>query len=556
MSLHPHPLEPIPEETRRVALASFPKKSLIMRLREELGDLYRDEDFQSLFARRGRAAESPWRLALVTVMQAMEGLTDRQAADAVRGRLDWKYALSLSLEDAGFDSSVLCEFRQRLSEHEGQAQALLLDPLLEVCRTRGWLLPGGTQRTDSTHVLAAIRSLSSVESVGEAMRAALNELAVSDPDWLLAVMNPTWAERYVHRVDLVRLPKGEAARARFKAQIGQDVHVLLQALHESSAPDSLWHLASVQCLETIWHQHYEQREGQVCWRDGPAVSNAQRIVSPYDPQARASRKRDTEWVGYKVHLTETCPGPQEARPSLIVQVQTTAATVQDVEMTAEILEDVRQRGLAPQRVVADSAYQSGELLVEQRRLGTELSGPVGGSTSWQQRAQQGYSVAEFEVDWQREQATCPQGHTSGAWKTRVDRRGKDTVVVRFDSGVCRACEVREQCTHTKQGGRRLTLLPSEAQQAVEARRCEQVTPAFQQQYAIRAGIEATLSHGVRVMGLRASRYRGQAKTHVQHVSVAVALNLVRLDQFLLRQPQSNPSKRTTAFERLSQRIAS
>jgi transposase len=552
MSMHPHPLEPIPEQTRRIALASFPNKSLIMRLRDELGDLYHDEDFACLFAKRGRAAESPWRLALVTIMQALEGLTDRQAADAVRGRLDWKYALSLSLEDAGFDFSILSEFRQRLSEQDGQA--LLLDPLLTLCRARGWLLSGGTQRTDSTHVLAAIRSLSSLESVGEAMRAALNDLAASAPDWLLAVMDPRWAERYVHRVDLVRLPKGEVARRQLKAQIGQDVQVLRHALHESETPASLSQLTSVQCLETIWNQHYEEREGKVYWRDGPAVSNAERIVSPYDPQARASRKRETEWVGYKVHLTETCPLPQEERPSLIVQVQTTAATVQDVEMTATILADVRQRGLAPERVVADSAYQSGELLVEQRRLGTDLSGPVGGSTSWQQRAQQGYSVAAFEVDWQAEQVTCPQGQKSVAWKTRADRRGKETLVVRFASGVCRTCAVREQCTHTKQGGRRLTLLPSAQQQALEARRCEQVTPEFQQQYAIRAGIEATLSHGVRVMGLRESRYRGQAKTHLQHVSVAVALNLVRLDQFLLRHQQGQPSKRTTAFERLSQRV--
>src|SRR5579859_2807641 len=115
MSLRPDPIGPVPEETARVAQAAFPRGTAWMRLRDVLGPIYEDAMFAQLFSQRGRPAEAPWRLALVSVMQFAEQLSDRKAADAVRGRIDWKYALGLPLDDPGFDSTVLCEFRARLS---------------------------------------------------------------------------------------------------------------------------------------------------------------------------------------------------------------------------------------------------------------------------------------------------------------------------------------------------------------------------------------------------------------------------------------------------------
>src|SRR5437870_7467146 len=122
-----------------------------------LGPIYDDTRFAHLFAARGRPVESPWRLALVTVMQFAEGLADAQAADAVRARIDWKYALALELTDPGFDSSVLCEFRQRLIA--GNAELLLFETMLTLFREQGLLKAKGRQRTDSTHVLAAVQTL-------------------------------------------------------------------------------------------------------------------------------------------------------------------------------------------------------------------------------------------------------------------------------------------------------------------------------------------------------------------------------------------------------------
>ena len=132
VSMHPQPIGIVPEDTTLVAKAAFPKGNLYMQMRDVLGSIYDDEDFSGLFEVRGRPAITPWRLALVTVMQFSEGLSDRQAAEAVRARIDWKYALGLELTDPGFNFSVLSEFRTRLVE--GGKERLLLEKLLEGCK--------------------------------------------------------------------------------------------------------------------------------------------------------------------------------------------------------------------------------------------------------------------------------------------------------------------------------------------------------------------------------------------------------------------------------------
>jgi transposase len=188
MSMHPQPIPAIPEETVRVAHAILPEGNVWLQMRDEFATVCEDKDFQDLFPSCGQPAETPWRLALVTLMQYAEGLTDRQAADAVRTRIDWKYVLSLELTDRGFDFSVLSEFRGRLLAHG--AERRLFDRLLELCRQRNWIKARGKQRTDSTHVLAAVRTLRRLECVGETLRHALNVLSEVAPEWLLEHMDP------------------------------------------------------------------------------------------------------------------------------------------------------------------------------------------------------------------------------------------------------------------------------------------------------------------------------------------------------------------------------
>src|SRR5713101_7384505 len=220
MSLRPQPIGSIPEQTARVAHAAFPKGHPSLTFRDVLGTIFQDEDFTALFPAWGQPGLPPWRLALVTIMQFREHLADRQAAEAVRARIDWKYLLSLELTDPGFDFSVLSEFRDRLLA--GSAEELLLDKLLARCRALGLLTARGQQRTDSTHVLAAIRVLNRLELVAETLRAALNTVATVAPDWLQAVTPLAWYERYSRRIEESRLPKDTAEREAYAQMVGED----------------------------------------------------------------------------------------------------------------------------------------------------------------------------------------------------------------------------------------------------------------------------------------------------------------------------------------------
>ena len=552
MSLHAQPLEPIPDLTSRIAHASFPKGTLAMHLRDALGPIYEDADFADLFPKRGRAAEAPWRLALVTVLQALENLSDRQAAEMVRGRLDWKYALSLPLDDEGFDASILVDFRQRLIDHE--AQDRLLEPILQVCRQHGWLKAGGKQRTDSTWVIANVRGLSSLESVGESLRAALNEIAEVAPDWLLEIVSPDWFDRYVHRFELQRFPKEKSAQETLRKQVGEDSWQLLQAATDEQAPQSVQACPSLARLQQVWHQHFERVAGLIRWRDGPSVESAERVISPYETDARASRKRETEWVGYKVHLTETC-GEEDA-VHLIVQAQITAATRQDVEETMPLLDELQARDLVPAVRLVDSGYVSGEVLARHAERGIELVGPLKQEGGWQHGT--GYGMSAFQVDWDKQQVRCPQGHLSQNWCPGRHNRGEEVIRVSFSAVICHACPVKELCTKREKGkGRIVTLSPQSVAEARLCRRTQQGTPAFQQRYALRAGIEGTISEGIRSHGLRRARYRGQPKTQLQAKAIAAAINLVRIRQMLQRTSlglSPRPKRPLSPFARLRPRL--
>lgn len=256
MSLKPQPIQSVPPETARVARAAFPKGNIYLKLRDQLGTIFSDEDFTALFPKDGQPSLPPWRLALVTVLQFCENLSDRQAAESVRARMDWKYLLGLELTDPGFDFSVLSEFRARLLS--GNAEKVLLEKLLQECRVRGFLKARGKQRTDSTHVLAAIRVMNRLELLGETLRAALNALATLAPDWLRTITSPDWHERYDRRVEQDRLPKGKEQREAYAQAVGHDGFALLAALEAPDTPQSLRQLPIIGTLRLTWQRHYEQ----------------------------------------------------------------------------------------------------------------------------------------------------------------------------------------------------------------------------------------------------------------------------------------------------------
>lgn len=266
--LQPQDTTQIPWLTQQVAKAAFPNGSLAMTLRDELGPIFEDADFVDLYSATGQPAESPARLAMVTVLQFAEDLPDRQAADAVRGRIDWKYALGLELTDPGFHYSVLTEFRQRMVS-KGK-EHLLLDKMLEQCEAKGLLKGKHKQRTDSTHVLAAVRALTLLELIGETMHHLLNDIARLAPDWLrtqlpLDVLSE-WISRYERRFETYRLPKSAQERERLAVQIGQDGFSLFQIVQFQTTPQQVKDLPLVETLRRIWIQQFYIEEGQIYWR--------------------------------------------------------------------------------------------------------------------------------------------------------------------------------------------------------------------------------------------------------------------------------------------------
>ena len=552
--MQPHPWPEVPASTARVAKRAFRKGSLAMRARDELGAWYRDEAFGALYGTRGAPGISPARLAMVTVLQFTENLAGRQAAAAVRGRLDWKYCLGLELDDEGFDFSVLSEFRSRLVA--GAMEAALLEALLARLGELGLVGAGMRQRTDSTHVLGRIRDLNRLELAGESVRAALEALAATAPGWLAEVIDTSWQEVYGQRIDEFRLPDSKARRADLAVRYGRDGYHLLRQVRDPGAPGWLRDLPAVQALRRIWIQQFclEAGEGgeKVIWRgDEQGLPPARsRLVSPYDLDARYAEKRGKGWTGYKVHITEICHIPDAAgrrpAPDLIANTETTLAPVTDVEMTEPVHDTLARRGLTPGEHAADSGYASGELLLAARARGITLLAPLLPDGSPQARSG-GYTADMFTIDWDSKQVTCPQGAVSSSW-TPARSKGTSFILARFAKATCQPCPARARCTTAVRSGRQLGLRPRRIHEAVTAARAGQAGDAWRHRYRIRAGVEGTIAQATHVTGIRRARYLGLPKTRLEHNTAAAAINLIRLDARWTGKPLDRT--RTTHLQRL------
>ena len=371
MSMQPRPWPGVPALTARVAGAAFPGGSLAIRVRDELGAWCPDEAFAGVYGVRGAPGISPAQLAVVTALQFAEDLTDRQAADAVRGRIDWKYCLGLELADAGFDFSVLSEFRGRLVA--GSGERLLLDLLLARLKELGLVKAGGRARTDSTHVLARIRDLNRLELAGESVRAALEALAAVVPGWLGGVIDASWQRVYGQRIVEMRLPDAPRRGRGWRCSTPATATTCWNGPGRRGAARGAGPARDAGAAADP-HPAVLPRDGpggeKVTWREdehGLPPGRA-RIVSRDDPDARYGEKRGEGWLGYKAHYTETVSDPAgddpvtgtPAYPSLVTDTETTDAGVPDVKMTRP---DPRPPGTArppPGEHVTDSGYASAE----------------------------------------------------------------------------------------------------------------------------------------------------------------------------------------------------
>jgi transposase len=582
---------PWPEPDPLVAAAIAAKyqgkrpRPLAVLIRDRLGQWLRDEDFAAAFGTGGRPGWSPSRLALVTVLQRAENLTDRQAAEAVRTRIDWQYLLGLPVDDPGFDHTVLAEFGGRVAG--AGLEQVVLDALLARLVSEGLVKAGGKQRTDSTHVVAAVAALTRLQLAGESVRAALEALAAAHPAWLdQRVCVPDFARRYGTPMTSWRPPLSPPEQDELAIAYARDGYALLEAVYDSAAPAWLRELPAVGVLRRVLLQNYTRtitEDGRAVIRrrekqpdgDGLPPGHA-RIASPYDTDARWAARRDSSssWLGYKLHITETCddPPPCTCRPAgtgapegehaqgcahlvfpnLITNVATTDATVTDHQMTEPVQDALAARNLAPGRHYADSGYASAALVVSAlARWGIALIAPLLADTSAQARAGTGYARADFTVDYDTKTVTCPQGKTSSSW-TLCTQRGHAAAVATFSPGDCGPCPARPQCTTSSRNRRQITILPRDLAQAQAAARAAEKTIPFQADYARRAGVEGAM-HQATSHGARRARYRGLPKTRLDHAYMACALNLLRLEAYWTGTPLDR--QRTSHLARLELSLA-
>jgi hypothetical protein len=583
---------PWPEPDPQIAAAIAAKyrggrpRPLAVQIRDRPGQWLEDEDFAAAFGIRGRPGWFPSRLALVTVLQRAEDLSDRLAADAVRTRIGWQYLPGLPLDDPGFDHSILSEFRGRVAD--AGLEQVVLDALLARLAGDGLVKAGGKQRTDSTHVVAAVAALNRLELAGESVRAALEALTAAHPAWLAQrICVPGSARRYGTPMTSWRPPASQSRRDELAIACARDGYALLEAVYDSSAPAWLRELPAVDVLRRVLVQNCTRvitggkevirRREKEPEGDGLPPGHA-RLASPCDPDARWGVKRDTFWLGYKLHITETCddpppctcrPAPAAPRPAaggpdhdkgcaqlvfpnLITSVATTGATVTGNQLTGAIHDDLAEKNLPPGRHYPDSGYLSAAVVVSGlARHGIALIGPLLAGTSAQARAGSGYARAGFAVDYDHKIVTCPQGKTAATW-TPCTQRGKDAIVATFSASDCGPCPARALRTTSGTNRRQLTVLPRDLAEAQAAARAAETTIGFQAGYARRAGVEGTM-HQAASHGARRARYRGLPKTRPDHVYMACALNLLRLQAFWTGTPLDR--QRTSHLARLELGLA-
>lgn len=329
-------------------------------------------------------------------------------------------------------------------------------------------------------------------------------------------------------------------------EFGRDGQKILTAVWAVGAPPRLRVLAQVEILRQVWvHQYCWGPEGRLRWREGTALPPASlRFDSPYDTDAHYCVKRNVEWSGYRVHFTESC---DQDLPHLVVHAATTIAPIQDGQLTEKIHDDLAARRLAPAEHVVDAAYISPAHVDRAQRVhNIALLGPIAADNSRQTKAGSRFDKAAFIIDWDNEQAICPRGATSAFW-TKLNFSGHTYLQARFAEADCRPCPDRALCTSSATRPRSVAVLPRPLHEIQMRNRLDQQSEQWQRRNAIRAGIEATLSQNIRTHGLRRTRYRGLARTHVQHVLTAMACNLNRLADWHATTPSA---RRTPRFRTL------
>jgi transposase len=486
-------------------------------------------------AENGRPAVDPVLLCGVTLLQFMEKAADRSASEHVVYHLGWKYALDLELDYEGFHSTVLVYFRDRL-EHN-KAERLIFDGIVKLLVELGLVKKKGKQRLDSTHIVGYVKAMSLLECAMETLRLALEDLeqevgrkkrpAFWDRQW----------ELYVESKLDWRLGKTE--RDRRYRQCGQDTRELLEWLDRNDP--KLTERQAVKLLRRVFGEQFEMIEG----KPEPLTQRPSRAVqNPHDPDAHYADKGTKQWIGYKVHVTETVdpeePIKKKGEPAehFITEILTTEAAQNEMAGLTETLKREKQHHeITPQAIYTDAGYVTENTLTQAEQNGIELLGPTRPDPH-----KGAYNTDGFHVDVDKRQAVCPQGKLSTQC-SRIKDNYQGTEYYRLEWGnQCDSCPVQKQCTRSHSGRR--TVVVGLRHDLVEQRRQEMTEAGFSKSMHPRNGIEGTHSELVRGHGMRRTKYRGLSRVGLSNYFMGAACNVKRylnLLAFQMRTPALSPA---------------
>jgi transposase len=372
--------------------------SLYQFVGQEIGKILTDDDFEAMYASDGRSGINPVVLSLVTVFQFVEKLPDRAAAQMAVMRLDWKYALRQELGWKGFHYSDLCNFRKRLMQHDRENQ--VFEKVVAYLREQGYIKAGGPQRTDSTHILGAVRALSTIDLARETIRVALRALSSSDAPWTLRYLPASFVETYAPKQCFEWKRKEDLPQALQTA--ARDGAWLLAQVKQQGTP-ALQALSEVKLLRRVLNEQFaKSKENLTYTPTGPYRGNF--IVTPYDVDCRRSVKRETHWIGYRCQVTETIATANQSR--FITDVLLTAAPNPDNQHLTTIQQRLTKRQIPPDRQYVDQGYMSAANLAASQKANVKLRGRLLPDTAGKTP---GFRLADFKVDIANQDVICPDG---------------------------------------------------------------------------------------------------------------------------------------------------
>lgn len=518
----------IPEEIRIWGESQLALDNAYRSLGDQLCSFIPEEELTSMYAPGGRSSINPSLLSFVTIFQYLEDIPERVAALWVKTRLDWKYALHLPLDDGGFHYADLCNFRKRLLAHG--KESLIFEEVLQKIESLGFLKKRGYQRPDSTHVLAVVRQLSRLENLSEGLRMALKAVEQADMAFYEAKLPALYRAHWSKPLSDYQMTEDERKAALVR--VGQDIHWLLGFLKTNR--ESFLRFPELEVLQALFSQHFTLQAQAVALKK-EAAPGKEKIQSPHDLEARYATKRGKGWTGYKVHITETAN--EKGEVNFVTEITTTNAWERDSETLPQIQENLAERSLTPEEQFVDKGYTTGDNLASSEKKGIKLMGEVSTPENHGR-----FTADDFSIDFEAKTAKCPAGCTSCSWRTFESGKHQGSVEIRFGEQ-WQECPLKAQCTLAKHG-RKLRL--QRHYPFLKARREEGKTEAFREARKRRPPVEGTLSEMVRAHGLRKSRDRGFAKTHLQHLMKGAALNLKRLIKRLTLPEKSQPQFLATA----------